>query len=63
MKGTRGEYSFLSVFEDLARLLPVAALLLTLPLHVALFDLLEKAVGSSPPAQHLTGRVAVHEDW
>lgn len=35
-----GKYSFLWVFEDLSRLLQVAALLHALPLHVALFELL-----------------------
>lgn len=57
------KYSFLRVFEDLSRLLPAAALLFALPLHVALFNLLEKGVGSSPPGKHLSGRPAVQKDW
>lgn len=58
-----GLYSFVYVFEDLSRLLPAAALLHTLPLHVACFSLLKNAVGSSLPLQHLIGLLAVQEDW
>lgn len=58
-----GEYSFRCIFEDLSGLLPAAALLHTLPLHVALLYFLEKAVGSFPPGQHLAGRLAIQEDW
>lgn len=57
-----GSYSFLCIFKDLPRLLPAAALLNALPLHVALFDLFPKSVRPFGPGQHLSGRPVVQED-
>lgn len=59
----RASYSFLFVFKYLSRFLPVATLLDALPLVVTLFNLLEEAVGASPPGQNLAGRLLIQENW
>lgn len=63
MKTSLDSYSSLFIFKDLSCFLPAAAFLVALPLHVALFKFLQKAVGPSQPGQNLLGLPAVQENW